>query len=130
MSKLALLGEEAVRHKGWPSWPVYTETEQNLLLDVLASRCWGDSDGPMERAFTEAFASYNKVAYCLTTNTGTSSLLIALEALGIGAGDEVIVPGLTWTATATVVVEVNAIPVLVDVEPDTYCLDLDQLEAA
>lgn len=129
MSTLALLGGEPIRRKSWPDWPIHSEVEKERLLQALTSRHWNEN-GPMEQAFAEAFATFNGVGHCMTTNTGTSSLLIALEALDIGAGDEVIVPSLTWTATATVVVEVNAIPILVDIEPDTYCLDLDQVEAA
>jgi L-glutamine:2-deoxy-scyllo-inosose/3-amino-2,3-dideoxy-scyllo-inosose aminotransferase len=61
---------------------------------------------------------------------GTVALQLALEALGIGVGDEVIVPGLTWQATAAAVLDVNAEPILVDVEPDTYCIDPEAVAAA
>jgi L-glutamine:2-deoxy-scyllo-inosose/3-amino-2,3-dideoxy-scyllo-inosose aminotransferase len=58
------------------------------------------------------------------------TLQLALEALDIGFGDEVIVPGLTWQATATAVLDVNAIPILVDIEPETYCMDPEKVVEA
>ena len=61
---------------------------------------------------------------------GTVALQVALEALDIGAYDEVIVPGMTWQATAAACIDVNAVPVLVDIDPETYCLDVAQTEAA
>src|SRR5262249_17653 len=66
----------------------------------------------------------------LCVTNGTVALQLALEALGIGPGDEVIVPGLTWQATAGAVLDANAVPILVDVEPDTYCIDPEAVEAA
>ncbi len=75
-------------------------------------------------------ADYNGVPYCVPTTNGSSALLIALEALGIGYGDEVVVPALTWLATATAVLNVNATPVLVDVHPETLCIDPIQVERA
>ncbi|OMI36990.1 L-glutamine:scyllo-inosose aminotransferase [Streptomyces sparsogenes DSM 40356] len=62
--------------------------------------------------------------------TGTAALAIALEACGVGAGDEVVVPGLSWVASASAVLGINAVPVLVDVDPSTYCLDPAAVEAA
>ena len=61
---------------------------------------------------------------------GTITLQLALEACGIGWGDEVIVPGLTWQATAASVLDVNAVPVLVDVTEDTWCIDPSEIEKA
>lgn len=64
------------------------------------------------------------------TANGTVAIQLALEALGIGAYDAVIVPGMTWQATAAACLDVNAVPVLVDVEPDTWCLDVKKAKAA
>jgi dTDP-4-amino-4,6-dideoxygalactose transaminase len=75
-----------------------------------------------ERIFSEQFASFNQVPHCVTTPNGTLALRLALEALDVGAGDEVIIPGLTWVATAIAVLSVNAIPVMVDVDPESYCI--------
>ena len=66
---------------------------------------------------------------CVGAN-GTVGIQLALEALGVGAYDEVIVPGMTWQATAAACADVNATPILADVEPDTWNLDLEAVEAA
>jgi L-glutamine:2-deoxy-scyllo-inosose/3-amino-2,3-dideoxy-scyllo-inosose aminotransferase len=84
----------------------------------------------MEWQFAESFAAFSRAAYCVPVANGTVAIQLALEALDIGAYDEVIVPGLTWQATAVACLDVNAVPVLVDIDPETYCLDIAQTEAA
>jgi len=84
----------------------------------------------LERRFARRFAAFLGVEHCVATDHGASSLLVALEALGVGAGDEVIVPVLTWVATATAVLNVNAVPVFVDVEPGTGCIAAEAVKAA
>lgn len=83
-----------------------------------------------EQEFAEKFARYNDAAYCVPTSSGTSALTIALESLGVGAGDEVIVPGLTWVASASSVLNVNAIPVLTDIDPVSLCISPEAIENA
>ncbi len=131
MSKLALLGGKPVRAKSkkWASWPVSEESDAKLVAQITRSNRWS-YDGPYEWKFAEAFAKYQGAKYGLCCANGTVGIQLALEALGVGAFDEVIVPGMTWQATAAACVDVNAVPVLVDVEPDTWCLDLDAVEAA
>lgn len=119
----------------WPRWPSPApEALENLRL-VLDSGRWTISGpyagGPsMEQRFGEAFAAYHGVPHCVPTASGTASLLIAFEALGIRPGDEVLIPGLTWVACATAVANLGAVPVLVDVEPDTLCIAPDAIEKA
>lgn len=110
-------------------WPEHDERERKALLRVLESGHWA-YDGPEQAEFERRFAAVQGVRRVRAVSNGTTALQLALEALDIGRGDEVIVPGLTWQATAAAVAEVNALPVLVDVEPDTYCLDLRAAEAA
>ncbi len=132
MAKLAIKGGKPIRNAKtdpWPKWPVWSEAEKNNLARVLDSGAWS-YNGPMETAFNEKWAKWNGVKHALSVANGTVSLQLALEALDIGYGDEVIVPGLTWQATAAAVVDVNAVPVLVDVEPDSWCLDPVKTEAA
>jgi L-glutamine:2-deoxy-scyllo-inosose/3-amino-2,3-dideoxy-scyllo-inosose aminotransferase len=76
------------------------------------------------------FAEYNGVEYTLSAANGTVTLQLALEACGIGLGDEVILPGLTWQATAATVLDVNAMPVMVDVCEDTWCIDPGEVRKA
>jgi L-glutamine:2-deoxy-scyllo-inosose/3-amino-2,3-dideoxy-scyllo-inosose aminotransferase len=85
---------------------------------------------PYEQRFAEAFAAYNDVPYCVACDHGSSALLLALEALDLGPGDEVIVPVLTWVATATAVLNVNAIPVFVDIDVETGCINPSAVEKA
>lgn len=132
---LAINGGDPVRKDGWPKWPQYTKATEFQLRDVLASGRWaisGPSVGstPKEREFAEAFARFNGASYCVPTDHGSSALAIALQALGIGVGDEVIVPIMTWVATATAVLNVNAVPKFVDVETDTGCISPEAIRAA
>src|SRR5579862_283039 len=82
-----------------PGWPQPAGRELELLRQVVDSGCWG-FDGPMEAEFERQFAAYQGAAYGLAVANGTVALQLALESLDVGAGDEVIVPGLTWQATA------------------------------
>jgi L-glutamine:2-deoxy-scyllo-inosose/3-amino-2,3-dideoxy-scyllo-inosose aminotransferase len=84
----------------------------------------------MAARFQQEWAAFHGSAYCALVTNGTHALQVALEALDIGAGDEVIVPGLTWQATAAAVCDVNAVPVLVDVQPETMCSDPAAAERA
>jgi len=132
---LAVHGAPPVRRKAWPSWPISTPETEQEVLGVLRSGRWTIS-GPAvpaplrEREFARRFAAYNGVRFCVPTANGSSALIIALEALDIGPGDEVIVPVLTWVATASSVLRVNATPVLVDIDADTLCLSVNAARAA
>jgi L-glutamine:2-deoxy-scyllo-inosose/3-amino-2,3-dideoxy-scyllo-inosose aminotransferase len=110
-------------------WPRAAGSESSRLSRVLETGAWA-FDGPYEKEFEEAFAVSQTARFGLNVANGTVALQLALEALDIGAGDEVIVPGFTWQATAAAVFDVNAIPILVDVEPETYCVDPDVVETA
>ena len=86
--------------------------------------------GPEVEELEQALASYTGAMHCITCANGTDALQIAQMALGIGAGDEVIMPGFTYIATAETVALLGAKPVYVDVDPRTYNLDPNALEAA
>lgn len=105
------------------------------MIGALRSGRWTLTGGwtgeeSFERRFARRFAAFVGVEHCVATDHGSSSLLVALEAVGVGAGDEVVVPVLTWVATATAVLNVNAIPVFVDVDPGTGCMATEALEDA
>lgn len=132
MSRLALKGGSPTRDvkaNPWPRWPVWDEREEEALIDVLRSGVWS-YNGPRERQFNRAFAEFIGTRYALSAANGTVTLQLALEACEIGHGDEVIVPGLTWQATAAAACDVNAVPVLVDVTQDTWCIDPAKVEEA
>lgn len=131
MPHLAIRGGEPVRapKKPWPAWPVLTDRAVELVSDVVRSGHWA-YDGPKEWQFAHEFAAFSRAKYCLPVANGTVAIQLALEALDIGAYDEVIVPGQTWQATAVACLDVNAVPILVDIDPETYCLDVTKAEAA
>jgi len=132
MGKLAITGGKPVRDvkaSPWPKWPVWDQNEEKVLLDVLKSGIWS-YNGPKERQFNTAFAEFIGAEHAVSVANGTVSLQLALEACGIGLGDEVIVPGLTWQATAAAVLDVNATPILVDVDEANWCIDPTEAEQA
>ncbi|KKC03290.1 DegT/DnrJ/EryC1/StrS family aminotransferase [Mycobacterium nebraskense] len=112
---------------GWPDWPQYDQATIERVTAALTSGRWTLTGGwtgvePYERRFARRFAEFLGVRYCVSTDHGSSSLAIALEAIGVGAGDEVVVPVFTWVATAAAVLNVNAVPVFADADPDTGCV--------
>lgn len=123
----AILGGVPLRRG--TQWPEFGTAEYTAMHNVLESRHWA-YDGPAERRFEEAFAELQGTAHARAVTNGSIALQLALEALDVGYGDQVIVPALTWPATALAVAEVNAEPVLVDVEPDTLCMDVEAARAA
>lgn len=128
-ASLAIQGGTPVRSDPFPSWPVYDERDRERLIQVLESRRWA-FEGPFEREFERAFAARHTSRDAVTVTNGTVALLLCLRALGIKPGDEVILPALTWVSTATAVLEANAVPVMVDVDPRTFCIDPSAVAAA
>ncbi len=129
MAKLAINGgEPVVKHGLGESWPIYDETEEKALLEVLRSGAWNRREKVDEVG--EKFAAYHDAKYGIPLANGTVALQCALKAAGITAGDEVIVPALTFVATGTSAVCVNAVPVIVDIDPLTYNIAPDAIEAA
>jgi dTDP-4-amino-4,6-dideoxygalactose transaminase len=128
--KLAVLGGEPVKKDSFPVWPVYDDDERKALTDVLESRVWWRTPGTRTLAFEQEFAAYHQAKYGIAVTNGTAALEATMAALGIGPGDEVIVPDFTFIATASAVLFTGALPVLVDVTPDTYCIDPVLVEAA
>ncbi len=122
MEKLALRGGAPLRTKPFPAWPVHGEVERLGLLEVLESGIWSGI-GPKERQFTADFAKFTGARHALAVANGSISLELALRALKVGPGDEVIVPALTWLATAWAVLQVGARPVFADVRASDWCLD-------
>lgn len=130
MEKLAILGGEPVKTSPWPRWPVYDDSEKEALMEVLESRIWWRTPGTRTLAFEGEFAAHHHAAYGIAVTNGTAAIEVALAALGIQPGDEVIVPDFTFVATASAVLFCGAMPVMVDVLPDTWCADPQAVEAA
>jgi 3-amino-5-hydroxybenzoate synthase len=127
---LAIKGGPKAKTKAFPLWPHYDEEEEKVLQEVLHSRQWWRTPGSKTLEFERAFAAYHQAKFGIAVTNGTHALEVALSALEIGFGDEVIVPDFTFVATASAVLSTGGIPVLVDVEDSTYCIDPGQVEAA
>lgn len=127
---LALFGGRPVRSAPFPQWPVFGEPEEQALIRALRSGQWGRMAGSEVARFEQAFAAYHQARHGIALVNGTVALRLSLVAAGIEAGDEVIVPPYTFLATASAVVECNAVPVFVDLELDTFNLDLDAVQDA
>lgn len=116
---LALHGGSPVRATPWPSWPPPLDPRQReLVTEVLESGLWGATQGGSVVAdLTAAFARLSGVPYGVAVGNATLGLFAALKGLGVGRGDEVIVPAYTFVASATAVLLAGAAPVIVDVDP-------------
>lgn len=130
MKTLAACGGEMYRKTPFPEWPVYGEKEVNNLTEVLESRNWWRVSGQKVQEFEKKFAEFQDSDYCLGVTNGTSALELALSVLEIGIGDEVIVPAMTFISTGLAVINCNATPVLVDIDPETLCMNPEQFENA
>jgi dTDP-4-amino-4,6-dideoxygalactose transaminase len=138
MGKLAVDGGAAVWTKGWPKWPVADEREVEAVTRVVRGGNWWhyclgqaweeigeefpESWGEVAR-FQRAFARYHDCRYGVACTSGTTAIQIGLRALGVGPGDEVIVPAYTFIATASAPALLGAQPVFVDIEPGTCNID-------
>lgn len=113
-----------------PEWPYADQKEEAAVVKVLKTTNWWRNTGTEVKAFEKEFAKYHDCIGGISVTNGTVAIEIALKALEIGEGDEVIIPAFTFYSTVSAVLAVNAIPVIVDVLPDTYCIDPVQIEKA
>ncbi|RJP20322.1 MAG: DegT/DnrJ/EryC1/StrS family aminotransferase [Candidatus Omnitrophota bacterium] len=127
MAQLAIHGGNPVRSEPFHRWPVFDTRDKQALMETLESGKWGIGAKVTER-FEQHFADYCGAQFAVSCTNGTDALYIALQAMGIGPGDEVIVPSYTFMATAISVLMVNAIPVFADIDPETYNLDPESVE--
>jgi perosamine synthetase len=128
--KPAMLGGSPVRKQPFPAWPVFDEKEERSLLNVLRSGKWNRGTGTHVTRFEEEYAKLTGARHCLATANGTSALLVSLGALGIGPGDEVILPPYTFVATLNVILAMHALPVFVDSDRETFQIDARKIESA
>ena len=134
MSKLAIKGGEPINTNPmdpgiYVAWPQYGDEESKALEGVLKSGIWG-TNGPQVKDFTERFSKYQHSQYGVAVTNGTIAMEIALRAMGIGYGDEVIIPPYTFYATASCVMMVGATPVFADIESDTMLIDPEKIRQA
>lgn len=129
MSRLAILGGTPVFEQlpDYTRWPRGGEKEKEALLRTLHSGVWGGL-GEENRRFSEAYAAYCQTRYALPVLNGTVSLELIFRALGIGYGDEVIVPPYTFSASVHSIALCGAMPVFADIDPETFNLDSASVE--
>ena len=125
---LSINGGDPIRTQPFPQWPFHDDKEESALIEVLNSGVWGTL-GPRVQELATSFASFAGVAHSLPVFNGTVALEAALRALGIGAGDEVIVPPYTFVATVSSVLMVGGTPVFADIDSRTNCIDPGSIEA-
>ena len=131
------MSEQLAIHGGKPTvpagtikpWPHITDADRQAVMEVLSGDSINEQRKIQSEALSQEWASYVGRKYCIPANSGTAALHMCIAALGIEPGDEVIVPAFTFWATAAAVLHHNAIPIFVDVDPKTFCIDPAQIEA-
>lgn len=130
MTTLAINGGTPVRTRPFDGWPEFGREEEELLLEALRSGHWGSLDGTFVNRLEVEFAALQAARHGVSTVNATMGLTVAFRALGIGSGDEVIVPPYTFIATASAALMLGAIPIFVDVDPETLLIDPAGIDAA
>lgn len=129
--KLAIDGGKPVlSRKDYKNWPIITADDRKFINEVLDKGIVAGGNAPQVKALEKEWAEYVGSKYCLTTCSGTAALHMSLAAVGVGPGDEVITSAWTFLASASCAIHQNAIPVFVDIDPRTYNIDPNKLEAA
>jgi dTDP-4-amino-4,6-dideoxygalactose transaminase len=128
--RLAIDGGIPARKNRVPAWPIFGEREEELLLEVLRSGDWGTLTGTRVKTFERQFAAFQAAAFGICVPNGSLALELALEALGVGPGDEVITSAYTFIATVGSIFSIGARPVFVDIDPATNTIDPGQIEGA
>ena len=120
--QLAIDGGPKTRTTPFPPWPALGPEDVEAVADILRSGRLTQLTGPAVAEFEKACADWHGVAHCVATSSGTTAIHCALAALGVGPGDEVIVPAHTFIASATPVLHLGATPVFADVDERTFCI--------
>ncbi len=125
----AILGGKPVRTEPLAKpWPMYDDTDVQMYLDAYHAKNWCRLGGSLVTEFEKKWAELNGVPYCIAATNGTSSLFASLSALGVGAGDEVILSTYTFVASANVIPTLFALPVFADTDPETLKIDPNSIE--
>ncbi len=127
---IVLKGGSPVRTAPWPRWPIFTDKDKADLAALLDDGRMSAVTGPTVRRFEEKFAAVFGAKYALATCNGVTAIHLALAALEIGPGDEVIVPAHTFIGTSIPVLMANAVPVFADIARDSFNIDPARIEAA
>jgi len=128
MEKLAIDGGTPTVRDKLPGWPQFSEKALEAVQEILKSGKVNYWTGPKGMEFEKKYAEWQGSKYAISVATGTAALHVALSALGIGPGDEVIVPSYTFIATSFSVVQAGAIPRFADVNIDDHCISVESAE--
>lgn len=129
MTLAALGGSPVLDKNAYRKWPLITQTDRDAVMRVLDRGVLSGNDAPEASAFQDEFAKFVGAKHALLCHSGTSALEVAVGALGIGEGDEVIMPAYSFVATALSVICQGAIPIFGDVDPETGNIDVSELES-
>ncbi|TDF92011.1 DegT/DnrJ/EryC1/StrS family aminotransferase [Paenibacillus piri] len=129
MTRLAIDGGTPVRTRPFPDWPIYGQLEEKLLLEVLHSGKWGGTGRVKLSEAEKQFADIHGAKHAISVVNGTVAITVALQACGVGPGDEVIIPPYTFFATASAPLMFGAIPIFADVEENSLLIDPERVEA-
>lgn len=122
-------GGTPLRTAPFPRYPFFDKREAEALVEVVRSgNWWGRNEGSHVEQFEQAFGAFQDCAHCICTTSCTVALTLALTAVGIEQGDEVIVPAYTFVSTAAAVLDCGAVPVFADIEPGSYNVDVADVE--
>jgi dTDP-4-amino-4,6-dideoxygalactose transaminase len=128
--KPALLGGRKAHPEGFTGWPIYNNREEQALINTLRTGNWGRLNGNKSATFESEYAKMLGVRHTLGLSSGTSALFTMLGAIGVGPGDEVIIPPYTFVATYNVVVLNYALPIFVDTDIESFQIDPAKIEQA
>jgi dTDP-4-amino-4,6-dideoxygalactose transaminase len=112
------------------TWPPITQADEQAVVKVMRRRILSGPNSPETSAWQQEWADFCGTKYCLATNSGTAALHMAVAAAGVEPGDEVITTALSWTSSGTCIMHHGGIPVFVDIDPQTYNIDVNQIEKA
>ena len=129
--KPAILGGKPVRTEPFPAWPIVRENDEKGWMEVLHSKrvVPAPATAILRPQFEETWAETLGAKYCVVTSCGTTALYASLNAVGVGPGDEVILPPYTFVATLNVILMQHALPVFVDSDRETFQIDAHKIEA-
>jgi dTDP-4-amino-4,6-dideoxygalactose transaminase len=129
MERLAIMGGKPAITTGFPGWPVWDATDEQAVAAAVGEGVWGIGGSKIDE-FAKKFAEFQHLKHVIPVSNGSVAIDVALQAIGVGPGDEVIVPDYTFMATALSPLRNGAKLVLVDVDPSTFCLDPEAMNAA
>ncbi|MHB8900747.1 MAG: DegT/DnrJ/EryC1/StrS family aminotransferase, partial [Thermoguttaceae bacterium] len=127
--KPAVLGGRPAHTGGWPNWPQWRQAWEPQILEILRSGNWFRGSGGKVSEFEQGYATLLGAKRCLATSSGTTALITSLYAMGVDAGDEVIVSPYTFIATYNAVLIQKALPVFADTDPETLTIDPASIES-